>query len=178
MKHLSWLLLAGLLAGAGCSSSTDNSAAVNTTETEDASATEDAEEEKTTEVAIDGSGEVAIDVELDIGEDGSVVATEVEKSEKSGDEESKKVTISMTANGFEPSMVTVTAGTTVTFVNNDSAEHWPASAFHPTHLELPGFDALKGIAPEGSYSFTFSEAGTWKFHDHLTPTLFGSVVVE
>ncbi len=90
---------------------------------------------------------------------------------------SGEVMINMTATGFEPATVTVKKGTKVTFVNKDTVPHWPASAPHPTHTDLPGFDALKGIATGASYSFTFTQVGTWKFHDHLIPNKFGSVIV-
>ncbi len=90
---------------------------------------------------------------------------------------SGEVSINMTATGFEPSTVTVKKGTKVTFVNKDTKPHWPASAPHPTHTDLPSFDALKGIVAGASYSYTFDKVGTWKFHDHLLSTKFGSVVV-
>ena len=88
------------------------------------------------------------------------------------------VSISITDSGFEPAQVTVAAGTTVTFVNNGQALHWPASGPHPTHTALPGFDAKKGLATGESYSFAVDNAGVWKFHDHLNPNLFGSVTVQ
>ena len=88
------------------------------------------------------------------------------------------VTISITDTGFEPAQVTVAVGAKVTFLNNGQALHWPASAPHPTHTALPGFDAKKGLATGESYSFTFDTAGVWKFHDHLNPNLFGSVTVQ
>lgn len=88
------------------------------------------------------------------------------------------VTISMDETGFTPKTVTVEAGTTVTFVNNGQAPHWPASALHPTHQVLPGFDALRGLATGETYSFTFEKVGSWNYHDHLNPKLFGTVVVE
>ena len=87
------------------------------------------------------------------------------------------VTISMTSSGFSPANVTVKAGTKVVFVNNDTQPHWPASNPHPTHTDLPGFDALKNINPGQSYTFTFSKVGTWGFHDHLNPPRGGSVTV-
>jgi plastocyanin len=91
---------------------------------------------------------------------------------------SEAVVISMTDTGFEPATVTVAPGTKVTFMNNGQAAHWPASGPHPTHTNLPGFDAKKGLATGESYSFTFDKVGTWGFHDHLNPQLFGSVVVK
>lgn len=79
--------------------------------------------------------------------------------------------------GFTPKDVTIKKGGTMTFVNNSSKVRWPASAPHPTHTDYPGFDPLKGIAPGQSWSFTFEKTGTWKYHDHLQPTFFGSVTV-
>ena len=101
-------------------------------------------------------------------------------------------TIKITSSGFSPKKVTVKAGTTVTFVNQDSNQHWPASAMHPTHTLYPGssitkcdtseqskiFDACKGLAQGGAFSFTFTEKGSWKYHDHLSISSTGTVVVE
>ena len=86
-------------------------------------------------------------------------------------------TIAYTDTGFSPKSITVKPGTTVTFVNESSTDMWVASALHPTHLELPGFDQLQGEPKGATYSFTFEDIGTWSFHDHLNPTTFGSVIV-
>lgn len=88
-----------------------------------------------------------------------------------------QVQIAMTDTGFSPATITVKAGTTVVFKNTGSDNHWPASNPHPVHTGLPGFDALKAITPGGTYSYTFTKAGTWGFHDHLHPNFTGSVVV-
>lgn len=99
-------------------------------------------------------------------------------------------TVAITAEGFSPKTLTVKAGTMVTFVNEDVNEHWPASAMHPTHMVYPGsgiqkcgtgeaiFDACKGLAQGESFSFTFDEIGSWKYHDHLNVPLTGTIVVE
>lgn len=86
--------------------------------------------------------------------------------------------IDITSAGFSPADITVKSGTVVTFKNLDTAPHWPASNPHPTHTDLPGFDALKALANGESYSFTFTQVGKWGFHDHLNPaTNHGSVTV-
>ena len=104
-----------------------------------------------------------------------------------------KKTIEMTSSGFSPSTVNVKAGDKVTFMNKDTNQHWPASAVHPTHKAYPGsdlakcqdevektkiFDACKGLAQGESWSFTFAEKGTWKYHDHLNSGSTGTIVVE
>lgn len=98
----------------------------------------------------------------------------VPKSEVKAEE----TVVKMTSTGFSPSKVMVKVGTSVKFVNDDTAEHWPASAFHPTHQVLPGFDSLSGVKPGESYSYTFEKVGIWKFHDHLNPSMSGSVEVS
>ncbi|MBI4154200.1 hypothetical protein HY501_02600 [Candidatus Woesearchaeota archaeon] len=101
-------------------------------------------------------------------------------------------TVEMTSTGFSPATLTIDAGDTVTFTNKDTNPHWPASAVHPTHTVYPGsdiskcgtteqesiFDACRGLEEGESWSFTFNEKGTWRYHDHLNLGLTGSIVVE
>ena len=100
--------------------------------------------------------------------------------------------IEITSSGFSQKTLTIKKGETVTWVNKDTEEHWPASAMHPTHTVYPGsdiekcgtseekniFDACKGLAPGESYSFTFNEIGSWGYHDHIMANLFGKIIVE
>src|SRR3972149_1953321 len=79
--------------------------------------------------------------------------------------------IEITSSGFSPKELSISVGETVTWMNRDTEEHWPASAMHPTHTVYPGsdikkcgtseegkiFDACKGLAPGESYRFTFNE---------------------
>lgn len=89
----------------------------------------------------------------------------------------KAQTVSMTAGSFSPSTLTITKGTTVTFLNNDTKAWWPASGVHPTHQLCPGFDALGPVAPGEKYSFTFVQAKTCPMHDHLSPGVRGTIIV-
>jgi plastocyanin len=100
--------------------------------------------------------------------------------------------ITYTDSGYSPSTLRVKIGETVTFKNESSKSMWPASAFHPTHTVYSGtsldehcpdtagtaFDACKGFLPGSSWSFKFTKAGTWKYHDHLNPGATGTIVVE
>lgn len=94
--------------------------------------------------------------------------------------------IEITSEGFSPSTLIISSGTTVIFTNKDSVKHWPASAAHPTHLVYPDsggcigskFDACHGLNQGESWTFAFIHKGTWKYHDHLNPKLFGSITVE
>ncbi len=85
--------------------------------------------------------------------------------------------ISMAAGGFQPANLTIKAGDTVVFRNDDARQHWPASGVHPTHLLCPGFDALRPMATGETYSHTFTEAKECPMHDHLTPSLQGKITV-
>lgn len=94
--------------------------------------------------------------------------------------------VEITAAGFSPSSVTVSAGQKVKFVNKDTETHWPASNLHPTHTAYPqsggcissAFDACKALAQDEMWEFVFTQTGTWNYHDHLNPNLGGTVVVE
>lgn len=94
------------------------------------------------------------------------------------EEDSFVTTISIDDTGFTPSDVTISAGDTVKFINNGQAPHWPASDVHPTHEVLPDFDSERGLQTGESYSYTFTEAGSWDFHDHLRPSFTGTVTVQ
>ncbi|MBX4187953.1 MAG: cupredoxin domain-containing protein [Candidatus Doudnabacteria bacterium] len=89
----------------------------------------------------------------------------------------KNYPVSMTDAGFTPATLTIKKGDTVTFTNNGTKAIWPASAPHPTHTDYPEFDPKKQITVGASWSFTFTKVGTWKYHDHLNPTKFGSITV-
>lgn len=88
------------------------------------------------------------------------------------------VMIEITDTGFTPSTVTINAGQTVTFINNGQAPHWPASDPHPTHTNLPGFDAEHALQTGEKYSYTFNDKGSWGFHDHLNARLTGRINVQ
>lgn len=79
---------------------------------------------------------------------------------------------------FAPSQIKIETGGKVVFVNRGKSPHWPASDVHPTHTLCPGFDALRGLQEAESYEAMFSDKKTCPFHDHLKPSLKGSVVVE
>lgn len=79
---------------------------------------------------------------------------------------------------YTPSDIEIKRCTKVTFINNDTVDHWPASDLHPTHGIYPEFDPKKEIKPGQSWSFVFNKAGPWKFHDHLYPTIYGTITVQ
>lgn len=94
--------------------------------------------------------------------------------------------INITSEGFEPNVISIEQGKTVTFVNKDTQKHWPASDVHPTHKDYPekggcigsAFDACKGLPQGENYSFTFEKKGEWTYHDHLNPSMKGTIIVK
>ena len=86
-------------------------------------------------------------------------------------------TVAYTDSGFTPNTITVKQGTTVRFTNQSSRGMWVASAVHPTHQLLPGFDQLASVAKGGTYDYTFAKVGTWKYHNHVNATDTATVVV-
>lgn len=108
-------------------------------------------------------------------DDNSGASLSGESLEKGGVEERKVVTY--TESGFAPEPLMVKKGTIVTFVNESSRGMWVASAVHPTHQLLPGFDQLSSAVKGGTYEYMFVKVGTWKYHNHINPTDTGSVVV-
>jgi len=72
---------------------------------------------------------------------------------------------------FKPAEVTVSAGDTVTWTNNDSVAHdVTADAFSSGE---PG-----GMAPGDNFKHTFQEAGTFDYVCTVHPGMEGTVVVE
>lgn len=86
--------------------------------------------------------------------------------------------VKITANGYDPSHLTISKGETVTFVNAGENDYWPASNIHPTHEIYPEFDPRKPIPSGKSWSFVFDKEGIWRFHDHLYPQLTGTIIVQ
>ncbi|MBM3309724.1 MAG: copper-binding protein [Candidatus Altiarchaeales archaeon] len=78
---------------------------------------------------------------------------------------------------FTPQVLTIKSGSTVTWTNEDSAPHIVASNPHPTHTDLPGFES-KRLSKGESYSYTFTQTGTFGYHCHLHPSMTGQIIVE
>lgn len=105
--------------------------------------------------------------EADRGEDSSVPVAQT-----------AQYTITYSDTGFSPARIEIPAGSKVRFANNANTNMWVASAVHPTHQALPGFDELKGEVKGSVYEYTFAKTGEWKFHDHLKPEMRGVVLVK
>ena len=109
-----------------------------------------------------------------------------ESTDTAQEVETSQTTIEISSSGFSPSTLTISKGTTVTFINRDSSTHQPASNPHPAHTGYPeegtcsgsAFDSCNGLSQGESWSFTFDEVGTWRYHDHLNSGMAGTIIVQ
>ena len=91
-------------------------------------------------------------------------------------------TITITASGVSPNSITISPGTRVTFVNNDSRNHDMASDPHPEHTTCPELNQV-GLLAQGQ-SRTSGNLNTVRicsYHDHNDPTnrnLLGTVRIQ
>ncbi len=83
-----------------------------------------------------------------------------------------------TDSGFVPATLRVPVNTTVIFRNDSNRGMWVASTPHPAHTDYQGFDALTTFANGQQYSFKFTKAGSWGFHNHTQPGHLGNIVVQ
>ncbi len=73
---------------------------------------------------------------------------------------------------FSPATLTVKAGTTVTWTNNDGTQH----TVTPDAGAPAGFGS-GGLSPGTSYSFTFTSPGTYPYHCSIHTSMKGTVIV-
>jgi plastocyanin len=91
-------------------------------------------------------------------------------------------TITITAAGANPQVITVPVGARVTFINNDSRSHEMHSDPHPNHGDCPPIDDV-GFLAVGQTKLTgnMTVARTCGFHDHNLPdvaNLRGQILVQ
>lgn len=79
-------------------------------------------------------------------------------------------TVSIAGFAFSPAALSVTAGTTVTWTNQDSTTHTA------TADDGKAFDC-KPIGAGASMSFTFATPGTYDYHCAIHPTMKGTITV-
>ncbi|MBI2868570.1 MAG: cupredoxin family copper-binding protein [Chloroflexi bacterium] len=72
---------------------------------------------------------------------------------------------------FVPATITIKAGDTVTWTNNDGTVHTVTS-------DTPGLFNSGSLAQNATYRRTFASAGTFTYHCTPHPFMQGSVVVE
>lgn len=96
------------------------------------------------------------------------VVTELKKNE---------VTVSYTANGFTPPTVTIKSGMAIIWINQSDKTATINSDDHPTNRKFPELN-LGRFAKAESLTHTFMKPGTYTYHNHLTPSQKGTVIVQ
>ncbi len=83
---------------------------------------------------------------------------------------SGQASVSISGFAFVPSTLTVTVGTTVTWTNQDSVTHTVTSN---DNLFNSG-----DITTGATFSHTFEQKGTFKYHCTIHPFMTGEIIVE
>lgn len=73
---------------------------------------------------------------------------------------------------FGPATLTVPRGTTVTWTNKDDDPHTVVSDGDPKLFKSPALDT------EDNFTFTFNQAGTFKYYCTIHPRMQGTVIVQ
>jgi len=138
-----------------------------------------------------GNNEDSLADENDSGTDSAQIQTIVESSGNNS-ENSKTWTVKITNSGFEPQKLEINNGDSITLINERTNPSWPASNMHPTHIIYPGsdikkcetsekdgiFDSCRGLEKGESWTFKFTQKGSWGYHDHLDSGERGTIVVN
>lgn len=106
----------------------------------------------------------------------------------------RTISVAYTDQGFAPKTVTLSVGDTITFTNESASEMWVASDEHPTHTNYDGtstrehcvngtnttgtFDQCARTGTGTSWSYTFTKAGSFDYHNHARATDGGTIVVQ
>jgi plastocyanin len=73
---------------------------------------------------------------------------------------------------FDPSTLTVKSGTVVTWINQDGASHAIVS-----DTGSPAAFSSDSLSSGASYSFTFTQPGTYTYHCSIHPSMKGTIIV-
>lgn len=84
---------------------------------------------------------------------------------------------SETATCFTPSILSISPGDTVTWTNSDNVDHIVVSGLPYAKQTVTMFDSGV-IAPGKTYSFTFQDAGTYRYSDKVYKWMVGEVIVK
>jgi plastocyanin len=78
--------------------------------------------------------------------------------------------VTIIGGGFTPNSVNISVGSTVMWMNEDSAAH--------AVVANDGSFSSGSIAAGGHYSYAFPTAGTFTYHDSSNATMVGTVTVS
>lgn len=91
-------------------------------------------------------------------------------------------TITITSSGVSPRALTMSAGSRVTFVNNDTRAHDMASNPHPDHTDCPAINDAGFLQPgQSRQTGNLNTPRTCGYHDHDRDTdtsLQGTITIQ
>ena len=91
-------------------------------------------------------------------------------------------TITISNNAVSPQNITITRGSQVTFVNNDSRPHEMASNPHPEHTDCPEINQVGFVNPgQSRQTGNMNTVRTCGFHDHnqdQVRSLQGTITIQ
>lgn len=85
--------------------------------------------------------------------------------------------VTLTQNGWSPATLTIKVGQTVTWINKSGQVATVNSNPHPTHTDYPPLN-LGSFSNGSSLSLVFPKAGTYGYHNHLSPSETGTIIVQ
>jgi len=83
--------------------------------------------------------------------------------------------ITISKSGLNPETITITKGTTITWINKDAVIHEIRSGTPASPRTLFDSDIMQS---RQTYKYTFTIAGTYEFYDEIHPALQGTIIVE
>jgi plastocyanin len=86
-------------------------------------------------------------------------------------------TVIVTASGFQPQTITISAGQTIMWINKSGDDVSIDSDPHPVHTSYPPLN-IGVVANGATASLTFSKIGTYHYHNHLNPSETGTIIVQ
>jgi len=87
-------------------------------------------------------------------------------------------TVTLTASGFSPRIVEIERGDSVRFINKSGKSMRITSDTFEGAPIYAGFNQVKSVGMNGTYSLSFSEAGVWGYHNLGTESDIGIVYVK
>jgi plastocyanin len=103
-------------------------------------------------------------------------AEESESAEPSEEATAEEVRVRLESSNFDPSELTITAGTTVLFLNADSYTHTVTEGTGGQAVDDPIVD--REIAENRSVRVTFDEPGTYDITCEIHPSMQLTITVE
>lgn len=89
-----------------------------------------------------------------------------------------EITIMMSQIKFQPENLKITKGTKVTWVNDDTVDHYVNTDSHPAHTHQPDLSS-RALKKGQSYSHTFAAKGLYPYHCSAhAENMTGNILVE